>query len=156
MNIVTAQPKDLPEVAEVHSECFPDSFSTQIGKKLLAKYYGEYMKANPGLFLVCRDETRENRIVGFCMGYTLPGCRCSRLFIRRCALRLAARCIYLFLTGNRLFFQKLKSLIAGPERCEIRDKAAEETEERYKGHLLSICVLDFLRGGVCTAFDLGI
>ena len=30
---------DLKELAKVHIACFPDSFSTQIGGKLLSKMY---------------------------------------------------------------------------------------------------------------------
>ena len=37
----------LREIAKVHIRCFPDIFSTQLGQKLLERFYLEYLKEVP-------------------------------------------------------------------------------------------------------------
>lgn len=60
--IKNANIDDLNKVAKVHIRCFPDSFSTQLGEKILLKYYLEYFKENPELFYVALDN---DKIIGF-------------------------------------------------------------------------------------------
>lgn len=61
VNIRQATSEDLKQVADVHFRCFPDSFSTQLGKgqqgSLQQKFYQEYLKDVPELFFVAEDET---------------------------------------------------------------------------------------------------
>jgi hypothetical protein len=67
--------KDLNAIAQVHSICFPESYSSQLlrlnspmgGGDLLASFYTEYLNDCPELFFVAADD--EKGIVGFCMGY---------------------------------------------------------------------------------------
>lgn len=61
VNIRQATLDDLEQIAKVHFQCFPDSFSTYLGKGrhgyLLQKFYQEYLDDAPELFLVAEDDT---------------------------------------------------------------------------------------------------
>ena len=67
--IRAARESDMEVVCEVHAKCFPESFSTRLGKNLLTKYYLEFYREAPHLFLVCEND--EGKMCGFVMGYVL-------------------------------------------------------------------------------------
>ncbi len=146
MKVITAQPHNLPEIARVHMMCFPDSFSSQIGEKLLTKFYLEYIKINPDLFLIATDEIRHNKIVGFCMGYVLDNHQFNKKFLIHNFGALSIRSIYLCATGNKLMLQKIKNAFAKNEEYEVLDPNIKNMSDKCKGDLLSICVLDSVKG----------
>jgi ribosomal protein S18 acetylase RimI-like enzyme len=80
MNVRAMTLADLPEVVGIHRERFPESRSTSLGDRYLAKMYRWFLENYPGLALVA---TVDDRVVGFATGsiggygrrvfrYTLP------------------------------------------------------------------------------------
>ena len=130
MDIRTANKMDLKEITEVHEQCFPNSFSTQLGKKLLEKFYYEYLSINPDLFLVGVDE---NKIVGFCMGYLCESNEFVKSFFGHNILSIACRCAYLLVTGNKLLIQKLKKRFDKTERFYTVDNEIDKIPINNRG-----------------------
>lgn len=141
MYIRSACVDDLNRIAHIHIKCFPNSFSTALGKSLLKKFYLQYMKKYPDLFLVAADD---DYIAGFCMGYLCDGGNCNRSFAMRNIASLALRYIILLIKGNKMAWKRLTpkksvtSLVLEPEFNNMPPPDC--------GDLLSICVLPQYRG----------
>ncbi len=144
MNIRKAKIEDLPNIAEVHIRCFPKSFSTQLGKSLLNRFYEEYMKGNPELFLVA--DNNEGELVGFCMGYLCKQNTFMRDFLHNNALRVICRCMVLAVTGNKFLYEKIGKVIKKHEEFNIIEPEYMRYSADETGDLLSICVLSEERG----------
>lgn len=146
---------DLEGIAQVHSACFPDSYSTQLsrfkmaigGGNLLTSFYLEYIKDNPELFVVAKDE--KHGIVGFCMGYYMDKDDQMQNFLRNNRLRVMWKTLLLMLSGNRPTWKKMFS------RFKHKPSVSDWTIVNYKyehilnnqrGDLLSVCVLPDFRG----------
>ncbi len=56
---------DLKNIVDVHTQCFPTSFLTSLGKKVLYNLYKTYLD-NKMPFIVGADDN--NNIIGFCAG----------------------------------------------------------------------------------------
>lgn len=138
MAIRQAKRKDLKQIASVHSECFPDSFSTQWGEKLLIKYYLDYIKANPDLFLVA---TERGKIVGFCMGYLMENPPSMKEYLKHNLWDISKRCLWLLVTGNKQLYWKIGETFKKKEGYHIVDISIHSRAKRDMGVLLSICVL---------------
>ena len=87
---------DMKAVASCHKECFAGTFIASWSKKLIANYYTEYLKLND-LFVVA---TKDDEIVGFCMGYE-HGYNAQKNFIHNNRIRLASWLLFLCLRGNK-------------------------------------------------------
>ena len=152
--IRAAAPEDLSEIAIVHAQCFPDSFSTALGKgyhgSLLVKFFEEYLKKVPELFFVAVSD--ENKIIGYCMGYYINGNNFTKNFLKHNFFKISFQMLRLLLSGNRIAWKKILSLFyrkkspvqAAPD--EIRNLPCEK-----KGDLLSICVLPPQQGSGTAA-----
>ena len=148
-----AQMSDLPEIARVHVECFPDSFSTQLGERLLAQFYAEYLKKYPELFLIASEPAKDgNRIVGFCMGYLYEGYPFHRKFFFHNFFRLGGKGLSLLLKRNPLFLKKIRSCVQKEgNSCRIESRQLAQVPLSARGDLLSICVLASNRGSGCAS-----
>lgn len=100
---------DLPNIAKIHMECFPENFSTKLGKKrngfLLSKFYEEYMLDAPELFLVAEEKNK--KIIGFCMGYYGDRTQQKKRFLKNNFFRISFRMITLLIKGDKLAWKKL-------------------------------------------------
>lgn len=147
MNIRHATYEDLKQIANVHITCFPDSFSTQLGKfqngMLQQSFYLEYLKAVPELFLVAEDEN--SKIIGFCMGYYLDKNDYMKKYFRNNFLKISFRSLWLLLSGNKAAWQKISSRFKKSETFKIVNDDFKFSNENA-GDLLSICVLPEYRG----------
>ena len=139
-----AQQQDLQSVAQVHSICFPDSFSTALGKKLLVKFYEEYFRDVPELFLVAENEP--GQIIGFCMGYYCGNNPYMKRFFKNNPVRVALRMVWLLLSGNRAAWKKVKGMFARKNAAQIINTQYRGVKTKDCGDLLSICVLAEHRG----------
>ena len=101
-----ATQNDLNDIVNVHRVCFPKSFTTVMGKRLLYRYYAEFMGKNPELFLVLQT-AREN-IDGFCMGYYGEDSGLTKSFIKKNRLRFALRVLWLLVIGNRAAWKRVR------------------------------------------------
>lgn len=126
---------DIPNVAKVHQTCFPGTFITSFGQKLIADYYLEFFNENPLFVIVEKDGIVE----GFCMGY-LKGSEARSRFMSKCKLRLAFRMFYLCITFNKLAFQKCIAFVKPKKTFALSQKMIADAD------LLSICVTDDLKG----------
>ena len=136
---------DLADIVRVHRICFPKSFSTQLGEKLLECYYEEYLKRIPELFFIHLDNN--NNIDGFCMGYILDeNYPYMKKFINKNWFRIGCRLLFLAVTGNRLLFQKIKKTFVKEEYKVVQPLYYEDRKKGEFGDLLSICVLPEQRG----------
>lgn len=145
--IRSAKVEDLPQIASLHFECFPDSFSTVLGTgnkgRLLEKYYYEYLLEFPELFLVSENEKQE--ITGLCMGYYCEKNSCLKKYLKNNLFAIGFRMLYLLLSGNKEAWKKL--LNSGKKHTQnIVDEKVKYYASKKKGDLLSICVKAECRG----------
>lgn len=142
-----ARKEDLPKIAHLHFECFPDSFSTMLGKgqkgRLLEKYYYEYLLKAPELFLVSENENKE--INGLCMGYYCDENNNLKMYLKHNFFGICFRMAYLLLSGNKVAWNKLFGKGKTNTRV-ILDEKIKEYGDVQKGDLLSICVKAECRG----------
>lgn len=143
MSVRQAKRTDLKHIASIHTKCFPDSFSTQLGEKLLIRFYVEYMKLNPDLFLVA---TVKGKVVGFCMGYLMEKAPSMKEYVKHNFFDISLRCIRLLLTGNKQIYGKIASQFKRKEGYQIVDIGIHSRAMHDMGDLLSICVLPTYRG----------
>ena len=142
-----AKVEDLPQIASLHFECFPDSFSTILGKgnkgRLLEKYYYEYLMAFPELFLVSENENKE--ITGLCMGYYCEKNNCLKKYFKNNFFEIGFRVICLLLSGNKQTWKKLLDSRKKHTQSVVDEKVKYYASNK-KGDLLSICVNAECRG----------
>ncbi len=142
-NIRAAKESDLGMVADVHKECFPNSFSTRLGKNLLVKYYLEFYRECPYLFYVC--ENADGQICGFVMGYVLGKTNAVSSFMKKNMLAMGAKMFLLLLCADKLAWRKVKRTLC--KKKQQTDTANNKVEDRTgQGDLLSICVTDKMKG----------
>lgn len=135
--------RDLPQVAEVHTTCFPDSFSTALGEKLLVRFYSEYLLQVPELFLVAEEN---GKLCGFCMGYY---CECNpymKRFFKHNLITVGLRLTGLLLTGSKAAWRKLTETFFHKAEFFPIENANIHRREILEGDLLSICVLPHCQG----------
>ena len=147
MLVRNASSKDLHEIAKVHIACFPDYFSTRVGKKnngyLLKRLYEEYFKDFPGLFVVLEDDN--GKIVGFCSGSLLEITGHQGRFIRNNRVKVLSRVAWLLLKGDSLAWTRLRQRYKKPV-YKIIDHSFKGLPKTEIGDLVSICVLPEYRG----------
>ncbi len=150
MNIRQATENDLKNIADLHMLCFPDSFSTHLGKfrkgKLLQRYYWEFYNDNPKLFLVAEDD---NKIVGLCMGHYSENKYYFKNFLKHNIASICLRTLCLLITGNKKAWKKIKELLKNEKPKTKKLEGAQivgKYPERERGDLLSICVHNEYRG----------
>ena len=150
MVIRQATAEDLKEVSEVHIKCFPNSFSTHLGRArggaLQQKFYQEYYNDIPELFLLAEDDSSDQRnIIGFCMGYYLDKNDYMKRYVKNNLFPIALRTALLLLSGNKPAWAKLKSRFSKSGGFSVVNRDISFVNEEA-GDLLSICVLPEYRG----------
>lgn len=140
MQIRRACTDDLNKIVQTHIICFPDSFSTALGASLLKKYYLQYLRKYPDLFLVAADG---DCIAGFCMGYLVDKGSCTRTFAKHNVVPLAFRYLLLLIKGNKKAWERIKPT-KKVKSCQY--PSGESCPSAECGDLLSICVLPKWRG----------
>lgn len=142
-----ATQNDLTAIAQVHTKCFPDSFSTRIGCSgggyLLTRFYGEYLSIVPELFLVAENASHE--IVGFCMGYYCENNEYMKNYLKHNAIRIGIRLARLLITGDRIAWGKVIGAFS-KTKSESGNSFKNQVPVSERGDLLSICVLPEYRG----------
>ena len=145
MNITKASKRDLADVANVHINCFRDSFSTQLGIRLLTKFYNTYFEKNPDLFCIAKDSS--DVVVGFCMGYLSSDENLTNRFIKKNFFHFLGRCLLLAVTFNKRFWTKFFSFFRKTSKeIIVVDEELFKVDTSFTGDLLSICVLPEYRG----------
>lgn len=150
--------RDLPVVAKIHRECFPESYSSQLhkyqkiawGGDLLIKFLEEYFIDNPELFVVAE---KDNQIVGYCMGYYMDNDNQMHKFIKHNKSAVIWRTLLLLLSGNTPSWKKLLSRLKKDKQKEwlIINDSNEHISNSLRGDLLSICVSSNYQGsGIAT------
>ena len=142
-NIRSAIEADLPVVCDVHAKCFPESFSTRLGKKLLTNYYYEFYREAPHLFLVCEND--EGKMCGFVMGYVLGKTNAISNFMKKNRLRMGMKVLGHLLCFDKPAWRKVKNTLfkkKSPEQAQ----SAPVIDKTGEGDLLSICVTEDMRG----------
>lgn len=152
MIIRQATIEDLRHIADVHFQCFPDSFSTQIGKAnkggitLQEKFYQEYFRDVPELFLIAEDNNLpQKKIVGFCMGYYLDKNDYMKTYFKNNLFHIVTRTLYLLITGNEPAWEKVRNKFTKSGIFSVVNDDIKVVNEEV-GDLLSICVLPNYRG----------
>jgi ribosomal protein S18 acetylase RimI-like enzyme len=133
---------DLDEIAIVHTKCFPNSFSTALGYRLLKNFYYEYISEIPELFLLSVDE--KNSLYGFCMGYYMEKDHYMKSFLKHNMLAVGLMMCFRLVTGDRRAWKKLKKN-SMPE-WKVLNHEYDDIPNNERGDLLSICVLSDYRG----------
>lgn len=136
-----AKLSDLENIAQVHAECFPDSFSTALGKRLLTKFYHEYISEIPELFLVSEDQNY--KINGFCMGYYMENDHYMRSFVKHNLFSVAITMLFRLITFDKRAWKKLKKTT--PDWVVLNHEY-DDIPNEMRIDLLSICVLKEFRG----------
>ena len=142
---------DLKRIADVHFKCFPNSFSTQLGKAnsgvLQQKFYQEYIKDVPELFFVAEDETLPppERVIGFCMGYYSEKNEYMKNFLLHNSLLIALRMSILLFSGSKVAWKKVLGRFKKKDIFSVVNDDMTFLAEEI-GDLLSICVLSNYRG----------
>ena len=142
--IRAANESDLPVVCDVHAKCFPESFSTRLGKKLLTAYYYEFYLEAPHLFLVCEND--EGKMCGFIMGYVLGKTNAISNFMKKNRLRMGMKVIGLLLCFDKLAWRKVKKAFSRKKTPEQTQQQGAVIDKTGEGDLLSICVTEEMRG----------
>lgn len=101
-----ARLSDLDEIAKVHIACFPNSFSTALGSKLLKKFYYEFISDIPELFLVSEDS--DQSINGFCMGYYMENYHYMKSFIKHNIISVSLKMLLCLLRFDKRAWKKIK------------------------------------------------
>ncbi len=140
-NIRAATETDMDKVAEVHRICFPESFSTRLGVKLLVKYYTEFYSERPYLFYVCENESGD--VCGFVMGYVLGKTGAIPSFMKKNRVSMALKVAGLLLCFDNLTWKKVKKTLFKSKKATPSQQTIDKTGE---GDLLSICVTDEMKG----------
>ncbi len=70
-HIVYATREDLPAIADIHKQGFPDSFSTQLGKTFREKMLEWYFSTDKTFILVAKTE--DGRVAGYVTGMVQDG-----------------------------------------------------------------------------------
>ncbi|MBQ2863429.1 MAG: GNAT family N-acetyltransferase [Clostridia bacterium] len=138
--IRAATESDMLEISEVHRICFPDSFSTKLGNKLLSKYYFEFYLENPSLFYVCENEN--GKICGFVMGYILGRTNAISSFMKKNRVNMAFKVFLQLLLLDKLVWKKVANLF----KKKKASSSEPATDKDGQGDLLSICVTDEMKG----------
>jgi len=73
-------PKDIPAVVEIHIAAFSGYFTSMLGPKFLALFYGEIQRSSSAVTYVFE---RDGRVLGFSVGTFSHGGFYRRLFLRR-------------------------------------------------------------------------
>lgn len=133
---------DLDDIAIVHEECFPNSFSTALGHKLLKKFYYEYISEIPELFLISVDD--HNHANGFCMGYYMENDHYMKSFLKHNMITVGMVMIFRLITGDKRAWKKVKKN-SMPE-WNILNHEYDAIPYTDRGDLLSICVVKEYRG----------
>ena len=141
-NIRAAQENDMITVADVHTVCFPNNFSTRLGKKLLSAYYLEFYKEAPHLFLVCENEKGD--MCGFVMGYVLGKTNAVSNFMKKNRLAMGMKVLGLLVCFDKLAWRKVKNTLSRKSKGE--ENSAPVIDKTGEGDLLSICVTDDMKG----------
>ena len=140
--------KDMLDVAKVHIQCFPDSYSTVLGNDrdifLMQAFYTEYIKDAPELFLV--GENEQGRISGFCMGYYMERNGQMSAFFKHNLVRISLRTAALLLMGNRTAWSKVMNRFKKSSSWVYLNHEYDNLVAADCGDLLSICVLPEARG----------
>ena len=130
---------DLKDICNLHKVCFPNNFSTHLtrGKKLLMRYYEEYLKTEPELFFVAISN---DQLVGFCMGYKRENNMHEDTFLKRNKLSIALNVFWGLVRFDKVVF---KRVFKRNKKCvfSIVNKYFNDEVKKDKGDLLSICVL---------------
>ena len=143
MQIRKVNLSDLDKIVNVHKQCFKNSFSTQLGNKLLKKFYETYLNQNPDLFFAAEEET----IVGFCMGYLCTDANLTKRLIKNNLVLFTLRCLLLTVIFNKQMWGKLFSIFKKKNNdFEIINKEFSAVKQHQVADLLSICVVDTFRG----------
>ena len=140
-----AIPSDLIEVARLHQLCFKGSFISSLGRRLIVRYYQEYLEEG-GPFVLAFDESS---LIGFCMGY-YSGSSARDSFIRRNKVTLATRISLLCLSLNKNAWQRVWNFVVQTMR-----RGSPVGEVMADADLLSICVLPEYRGEGISSYMLG-
>ena len=146
-----ATKNDLPKIVRVHKICFPKSFTTAMGTKLLTKYYEEFMDSNPELFLVSVANTEFFEIDGFCMGYYGENSNCTLNFIKKNCMSFVFRILWLLLIFNGTAWKKVFNMLKNKYKTVTVDESFGVFKHTDSGELLSICVLPEKQGGGAAA-----
>lgn len=64
--VLTADQKDLPEIAKCHQQAFPGSFSSGLGNSFLKKNFLWYLQHPDAFLLLARNS--ENKVIGYAGG----------------------------------------------------------------------------------------
>ena len=134
---------DLKQLVKVHIACFPDSFSTQLGEKLLTKMYTEYIVESPELFLLAEEE---GKVIGFVMGYYFDSEDCLRRFRKKNQIKFFSKTLWLLLMRNKPAWKKINSIIHPGSGFITIDTSINQYNKSEMADLLSICVLSEYRG----------
>ena len=147
MTVRNAAPEDLDGIAKVHAACFPDSFSTHLGRahgfRLLKKFYSLYLKSVPELFLVA--ENGDGKMIGLCMGYYCEDNTYMKRYLKENFFAVSFRMFLLLLCGDRTAWRKIRSVFEKNETKLITEEFEYITDDR-RGDLLSVCVVVEERG----------
>lgn len=140
ITIRQANVNDIGDIVETHIECFPDSYSSSIGKNLLSKYYLNYLINYPDLFLIALDN---EKVVGFVMGYLCGTKNLANNFVKTHLFSLLVRSIARLLVFDKRVWRKI---IRKKNDVLFVDEQFSLIDDSLKGDLLSICLLDKYRG----------
>lgn len=124
---------DLKYVANLHLTCFEGYFLSELGEKLLEKYYLSYMNEN-NLFVLAFND---NQLIGFCMGY-LKGSTARIKFQKKHLLCITFRILYNILRFNKITINKLITIFFN-KKGNMNDYVPDS-------NLLSICLHPEYRG----------
>ena len=139
--IRAASAADMSAVADVHSVCFPNNFSTRLGRKLLTNYYMEFYNEAPHLFLVCENDDGE--MCGFVMGYVLGYTNAVSGFMKKNRFKMGMKVLGLLLCFDKLAWRRVKNTFSRKKKDGSDTPVIDKTGE---GDLLSICVTDDMKG----------
>lgn len=134
---------DLDEIVRVHSDCFPNSFSTQMGSNLLKKMYLEYFIQSPELFLLAEEN---DECIGFVMGYYFDRENCLTQFKKKNRLCFFFTTLKLLITFNKPAWKKLKDFLRFSNSFVTINDSVNCFSKAEMADLLSICVIDPFRG----------
>lgn len=139
VTIRACNPNDLNYIAEVHKECFSNSFISQLNKTLIVDFYRCYFEENSNLFLVAEFD---GRIIGFAMGYMVDKSKAQKNFVKRHYKEFLIHYFLLLLKGNKYAWKKnaviKKNLINSNKNLTLKTEIVADL--RY------LCILPEFQG----------
>jgi len=134
--------QDLDQIVCCHMNCFPKTFLSSLGKKIISGYYETCLKQNSDFTFGLFDE---DKLIGFVYGYLKNNQESpANCFAKQNRVKIFFAMLGQCFLLNRVVYKKIWNIIFSKKTKT--QKEILESKNQIEGDLLSICLLPKYRG----------